>query len=287
MEINGRTRLVGVIGWPVEHSLSPQMHNAAFEALGMNWCYLPLPVTSDQVGAALAGLRALGFVGANITVPHKQAVIPYLYDLTDAARAIGAVNTVWIGKGGELYGDNTDAYGFLAALRESGFDPQGVRAAILGAGGSARAVAYALAAAGASRVGLWNRTLDRAEAIVRDMSMLFPQVVFEAHRLPGGLGFIGGDVNLIVNCTPVGMWPQVDASPWPANLPLPGHCFVMDLIYKPSETQFLAQAKAAGARVLSGLSMLIHQGAAAFRRWTGVEPPLEVMARAVQAALQT
>ncbi len=286
MEIDGCTRLVGVIGWPVEHSLSPQMHNAAFDALGMNWRYLPLPVAPDQVGAALAGLRALGFVGVNVTIPHKQAVIPYLHELTEAARAIGAVNTIWVGKDGQLYGDNTDVYGFLAALREGGFEPQGARAAILGAGGSARAVAYALAAANASCVGLWNRTLDRAEAIARDMGALFPQVVFEAHRLPGGLGFIGGDVDLIVNCTPVGMWPSVDASPWPADLPLPGRCLVMDLIYRPSETRFLAQAKASGARILNGMGMLIHQGAAAFRRWTGVEPPLEVMARALQAALE-
>ncbi|MCS7221411.1 MAG: shikimate dehydrogenase [Anaerolineae bacterium] len=286
MGIDGRTRLVGVIGWPVEHSLSPQMHNAAFDALGMNWRYLPLPVAPDQIGAALAGLRALGFVGVNVTIPHKQAVIPYLHDLTEAARAIGAVNTIWVEKDGQLHGDNTDAYGFLAALREGGFEPQGARVAILGAGGSARAVTYALAMAGASRVGLWNRTLDRAEAIARDMSALFPQVAFEAHRLPGGLGFIGGDVNLIVNCTPVGMWPQVDTSPWPADLPLPSRCFVMDLIYQPLETRFLAQARAAGARTLNGLGMLIHQGAAAFRRWTGVEPPLEVMARALQIALQ-
>jgi shikimate dehydrogenase len=282
--IDGRTRLVGVMGWPVEHSLSPQMHNAAFDALGLNWRYLPFPVAPDQVRAALAGLRALGFAGANVTVPHKQAVIPYLDDLTDAARTIGAVNTIWIGHAGTLHGDNTDAYGFLAALREAEFDPQGARVAILGAGGSARAVASALGTAGATSVGLWNRTPERAEAIVRDMQALFPRTTFQAHKFPDGLHLIA-DEDLIVNCTPVGMWPHADASPWPPDASFPGRCLVMDLIYRPQETLFLARARTTGARTLNGVGMLVHQGAAAFRRWTGVEPPVDVMANALRTAL--
>jgi len=282
--IDGRTRLVGVMGWPVEHSLSPQMHNAAFDALGLNWRYLPFPVAPDQVGVALAGLRALGLAGVNVTVPHKQAVIPYLGSLTDAAQAIGAVNTIWVDDDGVLRGDNTDAYGFLAALREVGFDPQGARVAVLGSGGSARAVTYALGTASATSVGLWNRTPERAEALARDMRALFPQTTYQAYELPGSLHSIG-DVNLIINCTPVGMWPHVDASPWPPEVPFPKRCFVMDLIYRPQETLFLAQARAARAQTLNGMGMLVHQGAAAFRRWTGIEPPVEVMASALRAAL--
>ncbi|HEY62991.1 MAG TPA: shikimate dehydrogenase [Caldilineae bacterium] len=284
--IDGQTRLVGVMGWPIEHSLSPPMHNAAFAALGLNWCYVPLPVPPDQVQAALVGLRALGFVGANVTVPHKQAIIPHLTTLTDAARAIGAVNTIWIDEERALHGDNTDAYGFLAALREIAFDPKGIRAAILGAGGSARAVAYALGSAGAERVGVWNRTPSRAEAIARDMSALFPQTTYEAHQLPGDLHLIREPMHLIVNCTPVGMWPHTDACPWPEDLSFPRQCLVMDLIYRPEETRLLARAREAGCMTLNGISMLVHQGAAAFRRWTSVEPPIEVMTGALLAALQ-
>ncbi len=284
--LDGRTRLVGVMGWPVEHSLSPPMHNAAFEALGLNWCYLPLRVAPKRVAEALAGLRALGFVGANVTVPHKQAVVPHLASLTEAARAIGAVNTIWVDEDGALHGDNTDAYGFLAALREVGFDGRGARAAILGAGGSARAAAYALGTAGAAHVGLWNRTLARAQAIVQDLQPLFPQTTYAAHALPSELSRIGDEITLIVNCTPVGMWPHVEATPWPPDVPFPRQCLVMDLIYRPEETRFLALAKAAGLPTLNGVSMLVHQGAAAFRRWTGAEPPIEVMTQALLAALR-
>ncbi len=284
--IDGRTRLVGVMGWPVEHSLSPPMQNAAFQALGLNWCYVPLPVPPDQIAAALRGLRALGFAGANVTVPHKQAVIPHLADQTDAARAIGAVNTIWVEEDGTLHGDNTDAYGFLAALHEVDFAIQGSHAAILGAGGSARAVAYALGSAKAERVGLWNRTPERAEAIARDMSALFPQTRYEAHRLPDDLHLIREPTHLIVNCTPVGMWPHTDACPWPEDLPFPRQCLVMDLIYRPEETRLLARAREAGCTTLNGISMLVHQGAASFRRWTGIEPSAEVMTRALLAALR-
>ncbi len=284
--IDGRTRLVGVMGWPVEHSLSPPMHNAAFAALQLNWCYLPLRVAPRRVAEALTGLRALGFAGVNVTVPHKRAVIPYLTELTEAARAIGAVNTIWVGEDEALYGDNTDAYGFLAALREVGFDPKGARVAVLGAGGAARAVAYGLGSAGAAYVGLWNRTLAHAQAIARDLQPRFPQTEYAAYVLPDELFQIGTEVDLIVNCTPLGMWPHVQDTPWPPDLPFPSGCLVMDLIYRPEETRFLAQAKAAGLPTLNGVSMLVHQGAAAFRRWTGVEPPVEVMTQALRAALR-
>ncbi|MCD6290498.1 MAG: shikimate dehydrogenase, partial [Anaerolineae bacterium] len=272
LTINGETRLVGVMGWPVEHSLSPPMHNAAFAALSLNWCYVPLPVPPDWIDAALDGLRALGFVGANATIPHKQAVIPHLADLTEAAQAIGAVNTIWVDEDGTLHGDNTDAYGFLAAIREAGVDPAGQRTAVLGAGGASRAVAYALGSAGARYVGLWNRTLSRAQRIARDMAQYFPATVYEAHSFPGDLPLITRDVGIIVHCTPIGMWPHEDQSPWPSDMPFPPHCVVMDLIYRPEETRLLTQARQAGCQTLNGVGMLVHQGAAAFRRWTGTEP---------------
>ena len=162
--INGATKLVGLIGWPVEHSLSPAMHNAAFASLGLNWVYVPLPVPPGTVEAAVKGLAALGFQGANVTVPHKQAVMPYLDELTEAAKIIGAVNTIVVG-GAEahsrtpLRGDNTDAEGFIRALREGGFEPQGSSATVLGAGGAARAVVYALLASGTTEVRVLNLSL--------------------------------------------------------------------------------------------------------------------------------
>jgi shikimate dehydrogenase len=281
--IDGRTKLVGVMGWPVAHSLSPPMHNAAFDALHLSWRYVPCPVPPAQVGAALAGLFALGFAGVNVTVPHKQAVIPHLAALSDAARAIGAVNTIVVGADGTLYGDNTDADGFLASLREAGCDPRGARVALLGAGGAARAVAYALATAGASQIGLWNRTPARAQAIVDDLRPLFPGTTLTASPSFDDLDV--RDADLIVNCTSVGMWPHDDASPWPSERPLPADCLVVDLIYRPQETLFLRQARAAGARTLNGVGMLVHQGAAAFRLWTGVAPPVEVMREALLTAL--
>lgn len=259
------------------------MHNAAFDALRLNWRYVPCAVPPEQVGAAVAGLRALSFAGINVTVPHKQAVIPHLDSLSDAARAIGAVNTIVVGADGALHGDNTDANGFLASLREAGCDPHGARVVLLGAGGAARAVAYALAAAGASRIDLWNRTPARAQAIVDDLRLIFPGAILTACPSPDDLDARAAD--LIVNCTSVGMWPHDDVSPWPGARSLSADCLVVDLIYRPQETLFLRQARAAGARTLNGVGMLVHQGAAAFRLWTGIEPPVEVMRAALLAAL--
>ena len=174
MKVDGKTQLVGVIAWPVKHSLSPAMHNAAFEALGLNWVYLPLPVPPERVGDAVRGLTALGFAGANVTVPHKQAVIPYLDRLTPAAQAIGAVNTIIVGEDGHLTGDNTDATGFLTDLRAAGIEPASWRPVLLGSGGAARAVAYALGMAGVTPVRILARTPARAEERWREMQRPLP-----------------------------------------------------------------------------------------------------------------
>ena len=285
--INGATKLVGLIGWPVEHSLSPAMHNAAFASLGLNWVYVPLPVPPGTVEAAVKGLAALGFQGANVTVPHKQAVMPYLDELTEAAKIIGAVNTIVVG-GAEVYsrtslrGDNTDAEGFIRALREGGFEPQGSSIAVLGAGGAARAVVYALLASGATEVRVLNRTCERAVALVEDFGRLFPQAELVPLPLnPQALAEAADASSLLVNATSVGMWPHIEDSPWPEDLPLPSHLTVFDLVYNPERTKLLRQAEAAGARTIGGLGMLLHQGARAFELWTGQKPPLEVMRKAL------
>ena len=285
LNINGQTKLVGLIGYPVEHSLSPVMHNSAFVALNLNWCYVPLPVPPERLGEAVAGLRALGFAGANVTVPHKEAVMACLDRVAPGAQAIGAVNTIAI-REGELIGYNTDWQGFLTALNEGGFDPEGKRAVVLGAGGAARAVIYALAQAGA-QVTILNRTPSRARALVRGFSPLFPPTSLTSLPLnPQTLREQAAQAQLLVNATPVGMWPEVGRSVWPEELTLPNHLTVFDLVYNPRQTKLLQQARAAGAKTIGGLGMLVHQGAAAFELWTGEKSPVETMYAAASEALR-
>jgi shikimate dehydrogenase len=290
MDINGHTKLVGLIGHPVEHSLSPAMHNSAFAALSLNWCYVPLPVLPERLREAIAGLRALGFVGANVTVPHKEAVMSHLDEVTPEAQAIGAVNTIAMSLAvvceGRNIGYNTDWQGFLTALSEGGFDSQGKRAVVLGAGGAARAAVYALAHAGA-QVTILNRTLARAQALVQDFSRLFPSLPFRFFSFTSqALEKQTTEAHLLVNTTPVGMWPEVDQSPWPEDLGFPGHLTVFDLVYNPRQTKLLRQARAAGAKGIGGLGMLVHQGAAAFELWTGEKAPVETMWAAASQALR-
>ncbi|MBN1218439.1 MAG: shikimate dehydrogenase [Anaerolineae bacterium] len=275
--ITSKTALVGVMGWPLEHSLSPAMHNAAFAELGIDWAYLPLPVQPGAVEQALRGLMALNFVGTNVTVPHKQAVMRYMDELSDAAQITGAVNTVYI-QDGKFIGSNTDPAGFLDSLREAGCHPRGMRVAVLGAGGAARAVVFALARAEADSVVVFNRTAQRAAFLVDDLADAFPdsRLSFEA-LTQKALAVLGSDVDLVVNTTSVGMYPHVDTCPWPEGVPIPANVLFYDLVYNPLETTFLARARAAGARAIDGLGMLVHQGALSLKMWTGHSAPVGVM----------
>jgi shikimate dehydrogenase len=278
------TQLVGLIGWPVEHSVSPAMHNAAFDALGLAWRYTLLPTPLGRVKSTLARLRGQGYRGANVTVPHKQAVIPYVDNVDEAARTIGAVNTIVVQEG-RLLGYNTDGAGFLVALREAGFEPAGRRALVLGAGGGARAVVYALSRADCS-VAILGRTVQRAAELARDLGRA--DVGAPVTWVPRGVTLAGlplADFDLLVHSTPVGMWPQVEASLWPEGLPLPSHWTVFDLVYNPGETRLLSQARAAGATAIGGLGMLVHQGALGFALWTGRRPPVDGMRAAAERAL--
>lgn len=278
--IDGQTRLVGLLGFPVEHSLSPCMQNAAFQALSLNYAYVPLRVHPRDVPAAVTGLAALGFVGANVTIPHKQAVMPYLDVVSAEAEAIGAVNTIVI-KEGLLSGHNVDATGFMAPLEDLGLTGQGLRALVLGAGGAARAVVYGLALTGAS-VTVLNRTLERARSLVDVIGPHLPAASLTCGPLTReAIAGIAPAVDLVVNTTSLGMPPHEGSSPWPEALPFPPRAIAYDLIYVPAETRLLAAARAAGARTLNGLPMLVHQGAAAFRLWTGCQPPTDLMLRAV------
>jgi shikimate dehydrogenase len=289
--MDGETTLVGVMGWPIAHSLSPVMHNAAFEALGMNWCYVPLPVRPGGVRAAVQGLKALGFRGCNVTVPHKEAVISHLDQIPPRVAGFGAVNTLILDRSEEgtctITGENTDVQGFVHALRQGGFDPRGRRVLVVGAGGAARGVIYGLCGAGAAAVTVLNRTPARAEALVADLSARAGETALQAGALTAEvLAQEAKGAELLIQATTVGMWPHVDASIWPGDRPFPPHLTVCDLVYRPIETKLLRQARESGATALDGLGMLIGQGALSFEMWTGVWPPEDVMRDACEAVLQ-
>ena len=272
MSIDGQTRVVGIIGDPVQHSLSPQMHNAAFKHLKLNFVYIPFHVKPEEVGEAIRGMKALGVVGLNVTVPHKIEVMKYLDEITQDAAAIGAVNTICV-KGNGLVGDNTDGQGFVRSLVEDeGVTIASKNVVILGSGGSARAIGYALLKEGASRLIFCNRTVSRAEEMARSFQS---QGVFVA-----GMGVIDGAdeitrADILINTTSAGMKqgdPLLIDPMW-----IRAGQVVYDIIYSPPETPLLQAAKARGARAINGLGMLIHQGALAFEIWTGCSAPVEVM----------
>jgi shikimate dehydrogenase len=281
--LSGKTNLVGLIGWPVGHSVSPRMHNAAFAALALDWCYVPLPVPLEpveRIEEAVRGLRALGLRGANVTIPHKQAVMPHLDRLSPAAQAIGAVNTIRVESDGTLLGDNTDAPGFVADLRDHGVDPAGKRALVLGAGGSARAVVYGLADAGCREIVIFNRTQAKATSLAAQLQALFPRCVVTTHSADR-LAAVASRSDLIVNTTALGMTPNVETTPWPEELTFRPQQVVYDLVYNPRQTRLLQQAARDGAHGIGGIGMLIWQGAIAFEIWTGKKPPVNVMRAAV------
>ncbi len=280
------TQLALLVGDPVAHSRSPTIHNAAFRAQGLDAVYLAARVEAQGVGAAVAGLRALGALGANVTLPHKTAVIPHLDALTDRARAIGAVNTIVPKPGGRLVGDNTDAPGFLQPLKARGLDAAltGAPMLIFGAGGAARAVAYALLAALApTRLTLAVRTPAKAEALAADLAPHDPAGALAVTPMEAA-GPAVRAARLVVNATPLGMHPATDGTPWARVDDLGGASVVYDLVYAPRPTRFVREAAAAGATTLDGLAMLVGQAAVAYRQWTGQPMPLDAVYAALDAA---
>ncbi len=274
---SGGTKVVALLGFPVAHSRSPAMHNAAFQALGLDYRYVPFAVPPAGLRDAVKGLRALGFVGANLTVPHKERVMPWLDRLSPEARLIGAVNTI-VRRGDRLLGYNTDAGGFLRAFREdTGVSVRGGDFLVVGAGGAARAVVVALAMAGARRIAVMNRSPERARGLIRRVRSAFPGVAWSALS-PGSPPEPGG-VRAVIQCTSVGMRPG-DPSPLPREWLAPRPA-VYDLIYH-APTALLRDAQRAGARYAGGLGMLLHQGAMAFALWTGRRAPIDVMRRALE-----
>jgi shikimate dehydrogenase len=273
--IGGRTRLAGVIGWPVDGSLSPVIHNAAFEALGLDWAYVPLAVPPGRVPEAVTGLRALGFAGANVTMPHKTEVAHAVDRLTDDARLLDAANTISVGAD-RIEGTNTDAPGFERFLRlDAGFDPDGRRAVVFGAGGAARACVLALGRAGLRELVVAIREPERGTALTQ----LADELPMDVRVVPIDEAS-SEDADLVVNATPLGA--AGESLPHP---PLGPGILVVDLLYRPAVTPLLAAARAAGAGSFGGLGLLLHQAALSFALWTGQEPPMPVMSAAALAEL--
>ncbi len=278
--------IAGLIGDPVAHSVSPAFQQAAFDALGIAARYEAWQTPAAALPARVAALRAPGVLGANVTVPHKQAVMPLLDDLDPAARRAGAVNTI-VSRDGRLIGFNTDIAGFITALREDGgLDPAGMTAAVLGAGGAGRAVVVALLDAGAARILVLNRTVDRAEALVRDLTDGSGRLAAGALPSRADQAAPLRAAGLLVHCTSIGMRHSRDegALPIPAEA-IPPDAFVADIVANPLVTPLLRAARERGCRTLGGLPMLVRQGAASFELWTGQPAPVDVMAAAATRAM--
>ena len=274
------TQRLGIIGYPIGHSISPIFQQVALDALGIDATYEKWEVTPEGVGDFVNGLRAPDALGINITLPHKQAVIPFLDEVDEWATAAGAVNTI-VNHGGQLSGHNTDGPGFLQALLvETGYDPTGTRALVLGAGGAARGILLALVRGGVDSLVIANRTLERAETLAQ----LSKDNGVESEAIPlsgDALTQAAASADLIVNCTSVGMsyGPDEHGSPLSA-VQIPASCIVNDVVYNPLVTPILREAAEAGATTLGGLHMLVYQGVLSFRMWTGQDPPVEVMLEA-------
>lgn len=281
LSITASTKVLGIIGYPVAHSLSPVMHNAAFEVQGLDWVYLPLPVPPEELAEALRGLKALGMVGANVTVPHKEAAAARVEVLTPEAELIGAVNVIGF-KNGRFTGHNTDGTGFLQALKqEARFTVEGKQVLILGAGGAARAIALTLARHGAQRIGIANRTWQRGEELAQTVKL---QTRADAYSLPLAAADLVpwlGTADLVVQTSSAELHPGPETLAWFNPLSLSPDALVCDLIYNPSPTRFLVLASARGCQTMDGLEMLLYQGVQAYTWWTGREAPVKVMRQAL------
>jgi shikimate dehydrogenase len=275
--ISGRTNVYGIFGFPVEHTFSPAMHNAGFAKLGMDACYVPFAVDPGSLADAVRAIVPLGLQGLNVTVPHKEKVIPFLHELSEEARLIGAVNTIEVVKG-RLIGHNTDGRGFLRSLTDDArFDPRGRRFLVLGAGGAARAIGFSLALAGAAGIALRDVDGEKAEALVGDIRSK-TGVPATAVSDEAVMTFARA-ADCLVNATPLGLR-KSDPLPVGKEQVQRGQ-LVCDLVYNPPETALLQAARARGARGLSGLGMLLYQGVIAFEIWTGKKAPVRVMKNAL------
>jgi len=280
-KIDGKTKVTGVFGYPVEHSLSPLFHNAAFASLGLNFVYLPLPVKPGELKAAVESIRSLNMVGVNVTIPHKEKVLPYLDEISPEAKAIGAVNTIH-NKRGKLTGYNTDGNGFIESLKkQGGFDPKDKNVFLLGAGGTAYAISFALIKGGIKKLILVNRTYSKGKGLLEHLKKIFQDkcqlslVEFEERNS----SLIMSEIDLLINTTSLGMYPDDSLLITPEILP--PNIFIYDVVYN-RKTPLLKLAEEKKLASLGGLDMLVYQGALSFGIWTGQKAPVEVMKEALR-----
>jgi len=282
MQISGKTKVFGVIGDPVGHTLSPLMHNRAIEEMGLDAVYMPFHVRPESLGDAMQGMRALGIAGLNVTVPHKTAVMKHLDEITGDAAAVGAVNTIIV-KDGRLIGDNTDGYGFLKCLElGGGLKHLPERICLIGAGGAARGVGYACAMRDeVKELVIINRTVSKAESLAGELESLSKKPVISASADDASFAKHIAECGLIVNTTSVGMFPNEGVSPVPDPSVFQAGQLACDIVYVPLRTKFLEDAAAQGAKTVEGLAMLAWQGARSLSLWTGLDAPGDVMQSAL------
>jgi shikimate dehydrogenase len=274
--ITGKSKICGLIGNPVEHSMSPAMHNAAFGSMGLDYVYIPFRVEKEALAAAINAIKALNMCGLNVTIPHKVAVIPLLDELEPLAEKIGAVNTI-VNDNGRLKGYNTDAGGFLNALLERGVEPSGKKVVVIGAGGASRAISFTLAVRGAE-ISILNRRQEIGWAVelAAAISGYFNKEVKALELNNDNLLAALDSADILINATSVGMSPDVNQSPVASAL-LKAELVVFDAVYNPLKTRLLAEAENAGALTVSGIDMLVWQGALASELWTGAKAPVDIM----------
>ncbi|MFH1625798.1 MAG: shikimate dehydrogenase [Pseudomonadota bacterium] len=281
MDIDGNTKVTGILGHPVRHSLSPLMHNTAFESLGLNYVYLPFDIKPENLEGAITAIRYMNIAGVNVTIPYKEKVIRYLDELDTEAELIGAVNTIK-NVDGKLLGFNTDGMGFVESLKyDLGFNPKGKNMLMIGAGGAARGIFASLCSNGAKSVCVTNRTSGRAKKLIEEFSDRFPSVEFSILPLDSLLSsndntlkYCLNSTDLLINATSVGM--KGDSLTLPLNR-LPRGVIIYDIVYNPLKTPLLVEAEETGLTTQNGLSMLVFQGALSFKIWTDADPPVKLM----------
>ena len=283
MGVSGRTQLCGVIGDPIEHTLSPIMHNAAFEALELDFVFLAFQVKAAEIGNAINGMRALNIHGLNVTMPHKDLVIKYLDQVDPTAKTIGSANTI-LKRDSRLLGFNTDGVGALNALEQNGVKPKGKKVLLLGAGGAAKAIAFTLSQETDELV-ILSRTTKQATDLAALLKQKFNKKIEAGTLSSSTVKNNLADADVLINATSIGMEPNTDKTPIELEWLKP-NLAVMDIVYNPIETKLAKDAKTAGAKVVSGIEMLIYQGAASFEIWTACRAPIEVMRKAVLNHLQ-
>lgn len=284
MYITAKTQKVGLLGWPLGHSLSPAMHNAAFAVHGLDYVYVPLATPPELLPQAVAGLKALGFVGVNVTIPHKVAIMDYLDEIDNSAKLVGAVNTIVVNEK-RLIGYNTDADGYIRSLEQAGITVAGKSAVILGAGGAARAVAAGFVSANITSLTIAARDRNKADMIASLVAGTIPVkgTAWDSQAVVAALS----TADIVVNATPLGMYPAIASQPpllWDL---LQQSAAVSDLVYNPLVTHFMAEGTRRGHTVVGGEGMLIEQGALAFELWTGCRAPREIMRQALLEGLKT